>query len=175
MSDYAAHTEMAVVRASDLQQYTQDGWRLIEVLHEDEHATAYEAVPVVVPPRYEHEPHEVRDRTATVSHKLSVLMFLIGRDEESALAHAHEERKKLEEKLAEAKERNINLLSHNDAAEKEMERLSILIEDWKALDDRRNTEGVQVVQQRDAMERDIAKVRKSIGDEKMNEILEKQG
>lgn len=121
MPEYAAYTEMAVVRASELQQYTQGGWRLIEVLHGDEHATARETVPVVVPPRYEHEPHEVHDKTATVSHKLSVLMFLIGRDEESALAHAHEERKKLEEKLAEAEECNTNLLSNNDGQQQVIE------------------------------------------------------
>jgi len=170
-SPYDRYHHLKIVGDHELAGVTQQGWRLVAIVQEQGYMMACEQVP---------NPNPTYGGTIGAQRAMPSLTtrYVVGRDEESALAEVHRTVEMKDKKLAEALQETRELRVKAEGADK-VERENSRLAEWlaKAQKDLHEVQAA-LVRERDLQreklrkyETDLGKVRSALGDLRMAEIL----
>jgi len=156
-----------VVEAADVEMLTRQGWRIAKILPETGVAMMSESVPFMAPGM-----SYPTSGSGTRAVPVSTTRFLMFEDEKSQLAKMAQLAAVHEVTMREQRER---LAAADKALKEQAAAYAKMCEQERATATTLSLRGAEVFdirKQRDLMERDIAKIRKAVGELRMKEILE---
>ena len=171
VNDFAV---VKTVSAEQLERATYEGWRVIQTIEVEDARTVYEhdmaiAVPAADPNRYGGDPSRRPKVERTVVVK--TMMFLVGKDESSAVGLLTSQLRQAHRELADAQGNERLAKSHLGVAEKALNEAKKDIEERTEFVIQLRKQNEQREERLRKMEQDMAKIRHAVGDLKVKEIL----